>query len=74
MTINKVKSSSYDTVSPKYIVEYIYQYSNEINDILTSGENIKTELSNNNKTQLKAIASELETIKKRLDYLVYGKY
>lgn len=72
MTIHKATSSSYSTVNPRNVVRYINEYTEAINKHLSKTEGKKLE--DCNKTQLNAIAAELETVKKRLDYILYGRY
>ena len=70
MKINKAKASNYNDVTTNNIVDYIRAYQ-AANTILL---NTNTNLSKCNKTQLKAVASELETVNKRLEFLVNNKY
>ena len=74
MTIHKASASSYSNVNAEGVTRYIQDYAQTINDYVNGicGEGDK--LKEKNKTQLNAIASELETVKKRLDYILYGKY
>lgn len=76
MTINKAKSSNYDSVTPKHIAIYIQQYADWINQTVNPNDKnkINTQLKNANKTQLKLIAAELETVQKRLNYILEGIY
>jgi hypothetical protein len=78
MTIKKAKTSNYDTVTTRNIVDYIQRYAADIdktvNPCKADNSIIKTELANCNKTQLKAIAAELETVQKRLTWILYGQY
>lgn len=78
MKIHKAKSSSYDSVTSRWIVDYIQKYAKDINDTVNTGEAenslIITKLANCNRTQLKAIASELETVQKRLARILHGEY
>lgn len=69
MTIYKAKASEYASVKPEFVVYYIRQYTDKIAQTAQSGE-----LQNKNKTQLNVIAAELETICKRLDYNLEGRY
>lgn len=71
MTINKAKSSDYNTVNTKGIISYIKKYEYVIHTKLNNFTD--EELSRKDRTQLKQIASELETIKKRVEYL-NGEY
>jgi hypothetical protein len=78
MTINKAKTSSYDSVTPRWIVDYIQRYAADINATVNpdkaDNSAITTRLSNCNKTQLKAIAAELETVQKRLAWILHNQY
>lgn len=78
MTISKAKTSNYDSVTPRWIVDYIQRYAADINATVNpdkaDNSAMITRLSNCNKTQLKAIAAELETVQKRLEYMLYGRY
>lgn len=78
MTINKVKSSSYNSVTPRWIVDYIQRYAADINATVNpdkpDNSAMKTRLSNCDKTQLKAIAAELETVQKRLAWILHNQY
>lgn len=69
MTIKKAKSSEYNTVNNKALADYIKDYSSDITQLLANDK-----LESCDRTQLKAIASELETVKKRLKYALHGKY
>ena len=75
MTIHKASASNYDKVRAESIVDYIQRYTMQIQDDINNGTcgNGK-QLSDCDRTQLKAIAAELETVKKRLDYILYGRY
>ncbi len=73
MTINKAKASSYTSVKPQYVADYIKQYSQKITEQV-NGAYYSGKLAEKNKTQLNAIAAELETVCKRLDYILEGKY
>ena len=78
MKIIKAKTSSYDRVTPRWIVDYIQRYAADINATVNPGEAdnsaMITRLSGCDKTQLKAIAAELETVQKRLAYILHGQY
>lgn len=69
MTIHKAKANDYANVKPEYVVDYIRQYADKITQAVQSDK-----LQSKNKTQLNSIAAELETICKRLDYILEGKY
>lgn len=71
MKINKASASGYNAVDNKNLVRYISEYTAHIYGIVYSKNG---ELENKNRTELKAIAAELETVKKRLDYMLHGRY
>ena len=71
MKINKAKASDYNTVRTDCIVDYIKEYSRYINADL---ENYTERLNNANRTQLKEIAAELETVCKRLNLIIRNQY
>ena len=69
MTIHKAKASDYTSVKSEYVVDYIRQYTDKISQAVQSDK-----LQDKNKNQLNTIAAELETVCKRLDYILEGKY
>ncbi len=71
MKINKASASGYNAVDNKNLVRYISEYTAHIYGIVYSKNG---ELQDKNRTELKAIAAELETVKKRLEWLVNGRY
>ncbi len=71
MTIHKAKASAYDSVNNENLVRYISEHAAHIYGLVYSKNG---ELEDKNRTQLKAIAAELETVKKRLEWLVNGRY
>lgn len=71
MKINKASASGYNAVNNKNLVRYISEYAAHIYGIIYSKNG---ELEDKNRTELKAIAAELETAKKRLERLVNGRY
>ena len=71
MKINKASASGYNSVDNKNLVRYISEYTAHIYGIVYSKNG---ELEDKNRTELKAIAAELETVKKRLEWLVNGRY
>jgi len=71
MTIHKAKASAYDNVNNKNLVRYISEHAAHIYGIVYSKN---SDLVSKNRAQLKAIAAELETVRKRLDYMLYGRY
>ena len=71
MKIYPAKASSYTKVTPSCIVNYIVYYVRE-NKTLVDENNDRLRACD--KTQLKAIAAELETVNKRLEWLINGRY
>lgn len=72
MNIKKVSARSYSSVTAESVARYIKEHNRTVNEIIT--QTSIEELARKNKTSLNAIAAELETIKKRLEYLMYGRY
>jgi len=70
MKINNVKSSNYNSVNTESIIRYGRIYSRNIMNIFNS----EITEDNINRTQLKAITAELETIDKKLNYYIRGIY
>lgn len=71
MTIRPGKASDYNDVNSGAIVGYIKDYLGDINACVNkAGASLKDK----DRAQLKAIAAELETVKKRLEWLVEGRY
>ena len=71
MRINKASASGYNSVDNKNLVRYISEYTAHIYGLVYTKN---SELENKNRTELKAIAAELETVKKRLEWLINGRY
>lgn len=71
MAIYKAKSSSYATVTAAATADYIEDYSIQISSMI---QEHRERLQDCNKTQLNAIAAELETAHKRLAWILEGKY
>ena len=71
MTIHKAKSSSYATVTAAATADYIEDYSIQISTMI---QEHRERLQDCNKTQLNATAAELETVYKRLVWILEGKY
>ena len=69
MKINPCKPSSYTSVKPEYIAGYIREYSNKINTLVNEND-----LAGKNKTRLKSVAANLETVLKELEYMINGRY
>jgi len=81
MTINKTKSSSYDCINARVLYDYIRDYATKIYfEVEPDEENMNgyvqkvKQFEGLNRTQLKAIAAELETVNKRLAYIIHGRY
>lgn len=73
MTIHKASAKGYASVNPESVARYIKEYNDKIT-LAINGNFYNDKLANCNKTQLNAIAAELETVKKRLDYILHGRY
>lgn len=71
MKINKASASGYNSVDNKNLVRYISEYAAHIYGLVYAKN---SELENKNRTELKAIAAELETVQKRLEYILNGRY
>lgn len=71
MTIKKVSASGYNSVDNKNLVRYISEYTAHIYGLVYTKN---SELENKNRTELKALAAELETVQKRLEYILNGRY
>lgn len=71
MTIHKAKSSAYDSVNDENLVRYISEHAAHIYGLVYSNN---SDLVKKNRAQLKAIAAELETVRKRLDYITKETY
>ena len=74
MEIHKAKASSYTSTNADGVARYIQDYAQTINDYVNGICGDGDKLAECNKTQLNAIAAELETVKKRLDYILHGRY
>ena len=72
MTIHKAKASEYNTVKADSVEHYIISYYNEIGNLIHNDKHKR--LRDCNKAQLNQIAAELETVKKRLEWIIEGKY
>ena len=53
----------------KEIAGYIREYSNKINTLVNEND-----LAGKNKTRLKSVAANLETVLKELEYMINGRY
>lgn len=82
MKINKAKTSNYDLVTSECIYDYIREYANYIylsvepqeDKTGNSYKNKREQFAKIDRTQLKAIAAELETVQKRLKWILHGQY
>lgn len=82
MTIQPAKASSYNNVMPECIYDYIRKYTRQIHSEVEpeedgTGNSFKEKQERFvkcNKTRLKQIAAQLETVCKELDYMLYGMY
>jgi len=82
MKINKASAAAYDSVSNDSIYHYIRQYVEKIRSEIepsydgTGDSYIQKceQFDKANRTQLKAVAAELETVTRRLDYMLHGRY
>ena len=72
MTIKKVSPREYASVNPDCVERYIRDYLVEIHKLVNNDK--QKRLKDCNKAQLNQIAAELETVKKRLDYIIEGRY
>jgi hypothetical protein len=71
MKIYPANTSDYNAVKTSCIVDYIVDYVRE-NKTLIDENNDRLRACD--RTQLKAIAAELETVNKRLEWLINGRY
>lgn len=72
MTIHKASARDYSTVKADSVENYIISYYNEIGNLIHNEKHKR--LRDCNKAQLNQIAAELETVKKRLEWIIEGKY
>lgn len=72
MTIHKTSAREYSTVNADSIERYIISYYNAIGELIHNDKHKR--LRDCNKTQLNQIAAELETVKKRLEWIIDGRY
>lgn len=72
MTIHKASARDYSTVKADSIENYIISYYNSIGELIRNDKHKR--LRDCNKAQLNQIAAELETVKKRLEWIIEGKY
>lgn len=70
MAIHEAKASSYNTVNTNSICDYIKKYYQQIGELTQD----QSKLENCSRTILKQCAAELETVVKRLEYGINGKY
>lgn len=77
MTIHKTSPASYSTVTPSaiaYDIQVMAAYIAEKVNPQEGREAMRQRLSQCNKSQLKAIAAELDTVQKRLEWIIDGQY
>lgn len=72
MTIHRAKASEYSTIKADSVENYIISYYNEIGNLIHNDKHKR--LRDCNKSQLNQIAAELETVKKRLEWIIEEKY
>ena len=72
MTIHKASAREYSTVKAESVEDYIISYYNEIGNLIHNDKHKR--LKDCNKAQLNQIAAELETVKKRLEWIIEGRY
>ena len=72
MTIHKVSSREYAQITPDCVENNIKAFYNNIGDLIYNSKNKR--LRDCNKAQLNQIAAELETVKKRLEWIIDGHY
>ena len=72
MTIHKASAREYSTVNADSVENYIIGYYNEIGNLIHNDKHKR--LRDCNKAQLNQIAAELETVKKRLEWIIEGRY
>lgn len=72
MAIHKVSAREYSTVKADGVERYIISYYNEIGNLIHNDKHKR--LRDCNKAQLNQIAAELETVKKRLEWIIDGRY
>lgn len=72
MTIHKVSAKEYSTVKADSVENYIVSYYNAIGNLIHNDKHKR--LRDCNKAQLNQIAAELETVKKRLEWIIKWKY
>lgn len=82
MKITSAKTNNYNSVDSVNIYGYIREYASRIYSEVEPQEDKngnaykakQDKFSSCNRTQLKRIAAQLETICKELDYMLYGRY
>lgn len=72
MTIHKASAREYSTVKADSVENYIISYYNAIGELIHNDKYKR--LRDCNKAQLNHIAAELETVKKRLEWIIDGRY
>ena len=69
---NKVSPKSYQTVNAESVERYIHEHYDAIGKLIYNNKHKM--LRECNKAELNAIAAELETVVKRLEWIIEGKY
>lgn len=72
MTVHKVSPREYAQVNPKAVEDYIHRHLTDIQELVYNDKHKM--LRDCNKAQLNQIAAELETVKKRLEWIIEGRY
>lgn len=72
MAIHKASARDYSTVRADSVEDYIISYYNEIGNLIHNDK--RKRLRDCNKAHLNQIAAELETVKKRLEWIIEGRY
>lgn len=71
MGITPTKPSAYTTVTPDAIARDIIINAADIAVMVPPGDSTRERLARCNKTELKAIAAELNTVQRRLEHLLF---
>lgn len=69
---NKVSPKSYQSVNPESVERYIHEHYDAIGKLIYNDKHKM--LRECNKAELNAIAAELETVTKRLKWIIEGEY
>ena len=71
MGITPTKPSAYTTVTPDAIARDIIVNAADIAVMVPPGDSTRERLAKCNKAELKTIAAELDTLQRRLEYLLF---